>query len=80
MFTNNFLSMQLIYGEKTSQIFPKFNFLDSASLSANPNHFSNTEEYLKLLEDIIIPYLYTNREKLWVSKDQYALLMYIFSG
>ena len=72
--------MQLIYGEKTSQSFPKFNFPDSPSHSANPKHFSNTAEYLKLLKDIIIPYLYTEREKLWVSKDQYALLMYVFSG
>ena len=56
--------MQLIYGEKTSQSFPKFNFPDSPSHSANPKHFSNTAEYLKLLKDIVIPYLYTEREKL----------------
>ena len=42
--SNDFLPMQLIYGGKTEQSFPKFNFPDSFSLSANPKHFSNTEE------------------------------------
>lgn len=54
MFTNTFLPMQLIYSGKTSQSFPKLNFPDSFSFSANPKHFSNTAESLKLLKDIII--------------------------
>ena len=63
--------MQLIYGGKTSQSLSEFNFPDS---------FSNTAESLKFLEDIIIPY-FNKREKLGVSKDQYALLILdIFSG
>ena len=42
IFTNDFLSMQLIYAGKTKQSYPKFKFPESFSLSANPKHFSNT--------------------------------------
>ena len=65
-FTNTYLPVQLIYGGNTSQSFPKFSFPDSFSLSANPKHFSNTAESLKLLEEIIITYLDTEQEKLRV--------------
>ena len=65
-FINTFLQMQLIYGGKASQSFPKFNFPDSFTLSVNLKHFSNTAESLKLLKDIIIPYLDTEREELRV--------------
>ena len=49
--------MQLIYSGKTQQSFPKFDFRNSFSLSANPKHFSNTEESIKLLDGIIISYV-----------------------
>ena len=35
--SNDFLPMQLIYGGKTAQSFPKFKFPKSFSLSANPS-------------------------------------------
>ena len=74
-FSNEFLPMQLIYGGKTQQSFPKFDFPDSFSLSANPKHFSNTEESIKLLDDIIIPYFKCEQSKLRIGEDQYALLI-----
>ena len=49
----NFLPMQLIYDGKTAQSFPKFKFLETLTSSVNPKHFTNTEEPLKLLEEII---------------------------
>ena len=79
--TNTFLPMQLLCGGKISQSFPKFNFQDSFSLNAIPKHFSNTAESLKLLEDIITPYLDTEWENIGVSKDKYALLIWnVFNG
>ena len=56
-YSNLFLPMQLIYGGKTSQSLPKFKFPESFALSANPKHFSNTTESLRLLDEIIIPYV-----------------------
>jgi len=50
-------------------------------LSANPKHFSNTEESLKLLDEIIIPYVKRERTKLGLSENQYALLILdVFKG
>ena len=43
-FSNVLLPMQLIYARKTAASFPKVKFPDTVSLSANPKHFSNTEE------------------------------------
>ena len=51
-----FLPMQLIYGDKITQSIPKFKFPKQFSLSANPKHFSNTEESLKYIREIIKPY------------------------
>ena len=41
--SSNFLIMQLIYKEKTSQSFPRISFPDLFSFSINTRHFSNTE-------------------------------------
>ena len=81
-FSNEFLPMQLMYGGKTAASTPKFNFPKSfSSLSANPKHFSNTEESLKLLAEIIIPYVNSERENIGLKQTQQALLiMDVFSG
>ena len=50
-----FLPMQLIYGGKTTQSIPKFKFPKEFYLSANPKPFSNTEESLKYIREIIKP-------------------------
>ena len=73
--SNKFLPMQLIYGGKTVQSLPKFKFPESFSLSANPKYFSNTTESLKLLDEIIIPYVKNERERLKLEPSQPALLI-----
>ena len=79
--SNKFLPMQLIYGRKTAQSLPKFKFPESLSLSANPKHFSNTTESLKLLDEIIILYVKNEREQLKLEPSQPALLILdAFSG
>ena len=73
--------MQLIYGGKTAQSFPRFKFPDSFSLSANPKHFSNTEESLKLLDEIVIPYVESERKRLDLEQTQFALIILdVFRG
>ena len=54
--------MQLIYVGKTDRSIPNVDFLKEFPLSANPKHFSNNEPSLKLLQDIIILYMRTQRE------------------
>ena len=67
--------MQLIYGGKTTQRFPRFKFADSFSLSANSKHFSNTEGSLKLLDEIVILYVESERKRLNLEQTQFALII-----
>ena len=66
--------MQLIHGGKTAASYPKFDFPSSFSLSANEKHFSNTNESLKLINEIILPYKKEQRKKL-DDENQAALLI-----
>ena len=52
-----FLHVQLIYGGKNSQSLPKIQFPTGFCLSANPSHYSNTEESIKLLKEIVVPHV-----------------------
>jgi len=80
-YSGKFLPMQLIYKGKTARSFPRVKFPPSFSLSANVSHFSNTQESLKLLDEIIIPYIEKEREELNLDMNQPALLIIdVFSG
>ena len=79
--SNKFLPMQLIYGGKTAQSLPELKFPESFSLNANPKHFSNTTESLKLLDEIIIPYVKNEGKQLKLEPSQPTLLILdVFSG
>ena len=75
-----FLPMQLIYGGKTKQSLPRFNFPDSFSLSANPKHFSNTVESIKVIEEVVIPYIEKQRQELENPNQAALLIMDVFRG
>ena len=76
-----FLPMQLIYSGKTERSIPKAKFPRGFSLSANPKHFSNEKESIKLLEEIIIPYVKAERGKLGLEQTRPALLILdVFRG
>ena len=49
-----FLPLQLIYSGKTKQSLPRYKFSESFSLSVNPKHFSNNEESIKFIEEIVL--------------------------
>ena len=67
-----FLPIQLIYGEKTLKSLPNFEFADSFSLSVNPKDFSNTQESIKVVTEIVVPYVENQRKELQ-KPDQTAL-------
>ena len=74
-----FFLMQLIYGGKTNQSLPKFEFPVRYSLSANPKHYSNTAESINLIKEIMIPYIKKERISLKLPQTQPALhIMDIF--
>ena len=76
----NFLPLQLIYGGKTSQSSPKIQFPTGFGLSANPSHYSNTEESIKLLKEIVVPYVEKIRAKLDDPKQSALLIWDVFRG
>ena len=79
--SGEFLLMQLIYGGKTLQSLPRYQFPQSFSLSVNPKHYSNTTESLKLLNEFIIPYVKKIRFSEDIPNDQYSLvIMDAFTG
>ena len=74
--------MQLIYGGKTNQqtslLRPKFPQL--FSLSVNKKHYRNTLESIKIIDEVIIPYVNAQREIL-SNPNQAALLIFdVFCG
>ena len=71
---NKILQTQLIYKEKTSQSFPKIQFPNGFSSSANLKHYSNKMESLKFLKEIILPYVKTEQERFGL-ETQPALLI-----
>ena len=78
---NKFFLIQLIYGGKTWQSLPKVNFPKECLLSVNEKYFSNTQESLKLIEDIISPDVREERKRLGRNSDQMALLIIdVFRG
>ena len=60
----DFLPIQLIYGGKTAKSLPRLKFPESFLLSVNPKHFSNTEESIKVIEEIVLPHADKQRGKL----------------
>ena len=71
--------MQLIYGGKIKQSLPSFKFPDGFSLSCNPKHFSNAMESIKLINEIIMPYVSQCKE-LGKSKQAALVIMDVFQG
>ena len=61
--SGKFLTIKLIYayGGKTDRSIPRVKFPPSFSLSANPKHYSNTKEAIKVTNDVVIPYIKRER-------------------
>ena len=72
--------MHLIYGVKTSKSFPRVKSPDSFTRSPNEKHYSYEQESLKLLDDVIIPYVEMEREKLELQTKAALTIMDVFKG
>ena len=79
--SGNFLPPQLIYGGKTTQSLPKYEFPKSFSLSVNPTHYSNSHESIKFIKEILVPYFTKKRQELGLNNDHKALIIFdVFTG
>ena len=70
-----FLLIQLMNGARSKRSILWVKFPGSFWLSANWKHFSNTLESLKLLDEIVIPYIEKGRTYLQPSDDQPAFFI-----
>ena len=70
------LPFQLIYKGKTKRSLPTVEFPEGFSLSYNERHWSNEKESLKLLKEVINPYVEKVREEMGLPIDQKALLIW----
>jgi len=80
--SGEFLPMQIIYAGKTKQSQPRgFVFPKGFSLSQNPQHWSNERETLKLIDEVINPYVINKRKELKLPPTQKALVIWdVFKG
>ena len=76
----NLLGMQLIYCGKTNQSLPRYQFPKEFSLSVNLKHYSNENESLKLIDEIILPYLMRERERLNRPTQKALVIFDVFRG
>ena len=74
-----FLLIQAIYESKTTRCLPRVKFPESFCLSFNENHWDNKES-LKMTEDIIVPYVTKEREKLSSPNQPALLITDVFKG
>ena len=49
-------------------------------MTVNPKHFSNTEESIKIIEEIVLPYVEKEREKLDDPVQAALLILDVFKG
>ena len=79
--SGTFLPMQLIYQGTTNRCHPKYTFPESFDVTHTPNHWSNEETSIDLLQKILAPYLTETREKLGLSADHpWVLIADVFKG
>ena len=75
-----FLRLQLIYGDKTNQTLPRYQFPGDFSLSVNPKHYSNEKESLKLIDEIVFPYVTEKRQRLLKPYQKALVIFDVFKG
>ena len=72
--------METIYGGKTLKSLSNFEFPDSFSLIVNPKHFSNTQESIREVTEIVVPYVENQRKELQKPDQAAPLILGVFRG
>ena len=75
-----FLPIQEICEGKATRYLPRVKFPEAFCLSFNEKQWGNEKESLKIIEDIIVPYVTKEREKLSSPNQPALLIMDVFKG
>ena len=80
--SGEFLPLQIIYGGKTTASLPRgITFPPEFCVTQNPKHWSNEQETIKLLEQVVNPYCIKKRVELKLPETQPALMIWdVFKG
>ena len=80
--SGEFLPLQIIYGGKTKACHPRgITFPKGFCVSHNIKHWSNEDETIKLLDEVVYPYIKKKRIELELPETQKALMIWdVFKG
>lgn len=70
------LPFQLIYQGKTQRSLPNFGFPDGFCLSYNEKHWSNEKESIRLIEEVLVPYIEKVKDAKFLPANQKTLLIW----
>ena len=70
------LSFQLIYTRKTERSLPNFTFPDGFSLAFNEEHWSNETGTIRLIEELLVPYIKKVKEEKALPQSKKSLLVW----
>ena len=70
-----FLPIQLIYTGTTPRTLPKYDFPILFFVGFTKNHWSNTEKFIELFDEIIFPYLQQVNEEKRLPQKQHSLVI-----
>jgi len=70
------LPFQLIYTGKTQRSLPSVKFPRGFCLSYNPKHWSNEDETLRLIEEVLVPYVEKVKKEKSLPTSQKSLLLW----
>ena len=78
--TISFSLCSLFTKAKTNQSLPKVDFPNGFSLSINKTHYSNEEEALKFIDEIILPHVQKERTNRRCGNQKVLLIFDVFRG
>ena len=76
----NFLPVQLIYVSKITQKFPRRKFQDLFSFSVNSSHLNNSTVSVRVMEEIVAPYVEEQPKSLQLPRQAALIIMDMFRG
>jgi hypothetical protein len=70
------LPFQVLYGGKTDGCHPRFTFPPGFDVWHTPNHWANTDTTLRLITNVVVPYINAVRETMELDNSHPAIVIY----
>lgn len=70
------LLFQVLYGEKTDRCHPRFTFPPGFDVWHTPNHWANSDTTLRLITNVVVPYINAVRETIELDNSHPDIVIY----